>query len=236
MRAITAERPAGFHGRRKGKPLRPIQKSLFETLFPRLELDLSHPAPQALGALFEVPTEDYGLEIGFGGAEHLVAEALRRPRRGFIGVEPFVNGMAKALVAIDREKLGNIRLYNADAREVLAWLPEASLANIDILYPDPWPKARHNKRRFIAEATVAQFARALRDGGTLRFASDIPDYVEWALAAFAGNADFMSVERDTATPWEGWPGTRYEAKALKAGRVPGYFSFERRARRLRDED
>src|ERR1043165_4332812 len=173
--------PRGFFGRRKGHPLRARQAALFETLLPRLALDLTSRAPSELAALFPFVAENVRLEIGFGGAEHLIAEAQAFPRTGFIGCEPFVNGMAKALAAIDEGRLANIRLHHGDAAELLAWLPSHSLSRVDLLYPDPWPKRRHWKRRFVSDANVAALARVLRPGGEFRFASDWANYAEWTL-------------------------------------------------------
>src|SRR5262249_45696417 len=145
-------------GRRKGHPLRTRQAELFETLLPRLALDLKAPAGD-LRALFPGMVDDVHLEIGFGGGEHLISRAKANPRIGFIGAEPFINGMAKALVAIDEEKLGSVRLHHADAVALLDWLPAQSLGRVDLLYPDPWPKRRHWKRRFINEGNIARLAR-----------------------------------------------------------------------------
>src|SRR5690606_9217408 len=138
-------------------------------------------APSDVAALFAAPVEDVRLEIGFGGGEHLLAELRRHPGTGFIGVEPFVNGMAKLLSALHGEMPPNLRLYDDDATALLDWLPDASLSNIDILYPDPWPKKRHWKRRFVSMANLDRFARVLKPGGTFRFASDIDSYVNWTL-------------------------------------------------------
>ena len=124
------------------------------------------------------------------GGEHLTAEAERHPRTGFIGIEPFLNGMAKALAAIEARKIPNIRLHHGDATDVLAWLPNASLARVDLLYPDPWPKRRHWKRRFVQDASVAALARILRPGAEFRFATDIPDYAAWTLQRLAALARF----------------------------------------------
>jgi Predicted S-adenosylmethionine-dependent methyltransferase len=129
-----------------------------DTLLPRLKLDLAAPAPADLRALFHA-VDEVRLESGFGGGEHLIAEASQHPRSGFIGIEPFVNGMAKALAAIDERKLPNIRLHHGDATDMLAWLPDASLVRFDLLYPDPWPKRRHWKRRFVQDKSVAAIAR-----------------------------------------------------------------------------
>ena len=151
---MTEAKPTGaFFGRRKGHPLRQRQATLMDTLLPRLRLDLSASAPADLRTLFN-DVDAVRLESGFGGGEHLIAEAVQHPRLGFIGIEPFVNGMAKALAAIDERKLENIRLHHGDATDILAWLPDASLSRFDLLYPDPWPKRRHWKRRFVQDLSL----------------------------------------------------------------------------------
>jgi tRNA (guanine-N7-)-methyltransferase len=216
-----------FFGRRKGHPLRARQAELFDTLLPRLALNLDVPAG-TLAALFPVPVDDIRLEIGFGGAEHLIAQAKANPRSGFIGAEPFVNGMAKALAAIEAEKLANIRLHHADAADLLDWLPAASLTRIDLLYPDPWPKRRHWKRRFVSDASIAKLARILRPGGEFRFATDWSDYAAWTLQRVLRAREFVwTAERadDWRRPWPGFTPTRYEAKAIREGRVPCYLVF-----------
>jgi tRNA (guanine-N7-)-methyltransferase len=202
-----------------------------ETLLPRLALDLAAAAPDELGSLFPRPVADVGLEIGFGGGEHLVAEAAARPPMGFIGCEPFVNGMAKALAEIDDRGIDNIRLHFGDASEVIAWLPAGRLARIDLLYPDPWPKRRHWKRRFVQDANVAEIARILRPDGEFRFVTDWPDYAQWTLERLSRSSLFRwTAERadDWRIPWPGFSGTRYEAKAKRAGRAPTYLIFRRR--------
>src|SRR6202008_812934 len=132
-----------------------------------------------LGDLFDRPVDDVRLEIGFGGGEHLIAEALALPDFGFIGCEPYVNGMAKILTRIEAHNIGNIRLFAGDAAELLAWAPPRSLARIDLIHPDPWPKRRHWKRRFVQDANVAAMARVLKPDGEFRFVSDIDDYGTW---------------------------------------------------------
>jgi tRNA (guanine-N7-)-methyltransferase len=232
--------PRAVFGRRKGHRLRPRQAALFGTLLPRLALDLTTPSRELL-ALFPDPVDEVRLEIGFGGGEHLVSEARTHPRVGFIGIEPFVNGMAKALAAIAAENLSNVRLHHGDATEVVAWLPPASLARIDLIYPDPWPKRRHWKRRFVQDRSVAALARILRLGGEFRFATDIPDYAAWTLKHFIRSPDFAwSAQRadDWRRPWPGFCGTRYEAKAEHEGRVPCYLIFQRTGdeRRPREQE
>jgi tRNA (guanine-N7-)-methyltransferase len=221
----------GFFGRRKGHRLRPRHAGLIETLLPRLALDLSAAAPGKLAALFAVPVDEVRLEIGFGGGEYLTAQAEAHPRTGFIGCEPFINGMAKALASIEARRLANIRLHLGDAVPMLDWLPLAALAGIDLVYPDPWPKRRHWKRRFVQERTIADMARILRPGGEFRFVSDIPDYAAWTLARLLRSADFAwTAERpdDWRLPWPGFVGTRYEAKAVRDGRAPCYLVFRRK--------
>ena len=171
-----------FFGRRHGKALRPHQKEALDTLLPQLRVDPGKPSPGAPAGLFGIPVETVRLEIGFGAGEHLHAEAGRYPGTGFIGVEPFVNGMAALLRKIEAEPRPNIRLYDDDATELLDWLPDGSLSGIDLFYPDPWPKKRHWKRRFVSSANLDRFARVLRPGGLFRFASDIDHYVNWTLA------------------------------------------------------
>jgi tRNA (guanine-N7-)-methyltransferase len=180
-----------FFGRRKGHPLRTRQVALFDSLLPRIAPDLSKPAPTDLRALFDITLDQVRLEIGFGGAEHLINQAIANPRSGFIGSDAFINATAKALVALDEHKLGNIRLHFGDASALLDWLPAGALARIDLLYPDPWPKRRHWKRRFIQDDSLTRLARILRVGGELRFATDIADYAAWALARVLRSKDFV---------------------------------------------
>jgi tRNA (guanine-N7-)-methyltransferase len=230
MSEVPPRRAGAFFGRRKGHPLRQRQAALLDTLLPKLAIDLSKPAPADLRSLFD-DVADVRLESGFGGGEHLIAEAERHPRVGFIGIEPFVNGMAKALAAIDDRNFRNIRLHHGDATDVLAWLPDASLCRFDLLYPDPWPKRRHWKRRFVQDQSVAAVARIVRPGGEFRFASDIPDYVVWTLMRLMRSADFAwtaEQARDWREPWPGFSGTRYEAKAKREGRGPCYLIFRRK--------
>jgi tRNA (guanine-N7-)-methyltransferase len=226
----THKHAGAFFGRRKGHALKPRQAALFETLLPRLALDLSVPPPSDLTTLFD-SVHEVRAESGFGGGEHLIAEAVQHPEIGFIGIEPFINGMAKALAAIDERGLTNIRLHHGDAIDVLRWLPDASLARFDLLYPDPWPKRRHWKRRFVQPDRLAQIARILRAGGEFRFVTDWSDYAAWTLRHVAQMPDFeWTAERadDWRLPWPGFTATRYEAKAKRASRRPCYLIFRRR--------
>ncbi len=228
--STQSEHPArAFFGRRKGHPLRARQAALFDKALPRLALDLTKPAPTDLRALFG-GAGNVRLEIGFGGAEHLIAQATANPGSGFIASDGYVNAIGKALVAIDDGKLANIRLHHGDASELIGWLPDGGLARIDLLYPDPWPKRRHWKRRFIQDDSLARLARILLSGGELRFSTDIADYAAYALARVLRSPDFIwTAERadDWRKPWPSFSGTRYEVKAKREGRTPAYFVFRR---------
>jgi tRNA (guanine-N7-)-methyltransferase len=230
--AGTHDRSRGaLHGRRKGKALRSHQAQLIDELLPRLALNLATPVADAR-ALFPRPVSDVWLEIGFGGGEHLIRVGAERPDTGLIGCEPFVNGIAKTLAAIEVQGLlANIRLHAGDAADVLGWLPEASLGRVFLHFPDPWPKRRHRKRRFVSDESLAALARVMRSGAELRFATDIDDYSGWVLARIRRVPDFFwpaEASADWAMPWQGWQETRYEAKAKQAGRHPVYLTFMRR--------
>jgi tRNA (guanine-N7-)-methyltransferase len=219
-----------FFGRRKGHKLRAHQADLIENLLPRLALDIAAPQPRDLTEVFDRPVGAVRLEIGFGGGEHLIAEAHAFPDSGFIGCEPYVNGMAKILSQIEAHNIGNIRLLAGDAAELLAWLPPHSLTRIDLIHPDPWPKRRHWKRRFVQDATVAAMARALDADGEFRFVSDIDDYCAWTLAHLLRTPDFVwTAERadDWRLPWADYTMTRYGAKAEREGRRAAYLRFRR---------
>ncbi|MFD1697082.1 tRNA (guanine(46)-N(7))-methyltransferase TrmB [Roseibium aestuarii] len=227
---MTDRYEGSFFGRRKGKPLSPRRTDLMENLLPRLALDLSQPAPADLRDLFDAPVETVCLEVGFGGGEHLLHRARENPTVGYIGIEPFVGSMAKVVAALEEEGLGNVRLYDDDAVNVLDWLPEASLDMAYQLYPDPWPKKRHWKRRFINEQNLERYARAVKPGAEFRFASDIDTYVDWTLRHIRDHGGFRwtaTRAADWKSPWANWPGTRYEGKALREGRVPRYLTFLR---------
>jgi tRNA (guanine-N7-)-methyltransferase len=229
--AVLTDRPSGsdapgaFYGRRKGKRLRASRDELVRTLLPRLRVDPRDPL-----ASFPHPGASLRLEIGFGGGEHLAAEARAHPEIAFIGCEPFVNGVAKLLAVIAREQLANIRIWDADATELIGALPPRSLGGVSLLYPDPWPKRRHRKRRFLSDRALAALARVMTSGSELRFATDIDDYAGWALARVLRSSAFRwTAERpaDWRRPWPDWPGTRYEAKAARNERKAVYLTFER---------
>jgi tRNA (guanine-N7-)-methyltransferase len=219
-----------FFGRRKGHKLRSHQTDLIATLLPRLALDISGAGPQDMRTLFTPEVDNVRLEIGFGGGEHLVAEALAFPRTGFIGCEPYVNGMAKILSQIEAAGINNVRLVAGDAAELLAWAPPQSLARVDLIHPDPWPKKRHWKRRFVQDATIAAMARVLTSSGEFRFVCDIEDYVMWTLSHLMRSSDFTwTAERadDWLLPWPNYTMTRYGRKATREGRKAAYLVFRR---------
>jgi tRNA (guanine-N7-)-methyltransferase len=222
--------PRAFFGRHKRHALKPRQAALVETLLPRLGLDLAKTAPADPRTLFPHSVDEVRLEIGFGGGEHLVAQAAANRSVGYIGTDAFLNGVAKALVAIDEHRLDNVRLFSGDASELIDWLPGASLARIDLLYPDPWPKRRHWKRRFVQDDNLKRLARLLKSGGEFRFATDIPGYAEYVLMRILRSGDFVWTAAradDWRKPWPGFVRTRYEAKAIREGRTPAYFIFRK---------
>lgn len=220
--------PGSFYGRRVGKPLRAGQQDAIDAILPRFHITPEEArTPQAL---FATPPRGLWLEIGFGGGEHLLSHAMREPDMGFIGVEPFLNGMACMARALAESGQDNIRLYDHDAALLLEELPNSSLHGADLLYPDPWPKKRHWKRRFVRPDNLDRLARVIRPGGVFRFASDVPHYVGWTLAHIRNHGGFewlADSAADWTTPYPHWPGTRYEAKALREGRIPSYLTFRR---------
>jgi tRNA (guanine-N7-)-methyltransferase len=236
-RRRKGERPSGnppppeaapFYGRRHGKTLREHHASLMDGLLPHLSVPAG---PVDLAELFGRPMQAYRLEIGFGGGEHLAQRASEHPDTGFIGCEPFVNGVAKALALIEEGNLQNVRIHANDAGRLIDRLPTGALSRVDLLYPDPWPKRRQNKRRFVSDAMLTRLARVLPSGGLFCFATDIDDYAAWTLARIARSPDFIWTPASAAawlTPWEGWRSTRYEEKARREGRPSGYFTFLKR--------
>ena len=219
-----------FFGRRKGKTLRPGQDRLVRELLPTLRLDLSAGCRANPAALFRWPVDAVHLEIGFGGGEHLAHVARTHPAVGFIGCEPFVNGVAKLLAVVEAERIGNLRIWDGDATDLIDRLADDCIDRAYLLFPDPWPKWRQRKRRFVSDRNLAALARILRPGAELRFATDIDDYAGWALARILRAPDFRWLAHGPDSwrrPWADWPGTRYEAKARAAGRPASYLTFVR---------
>lgn len=228
-RGLNEHAQGAFFGRRKGHKLRDHQADLIANLLPRLSIDITGASPSSPRALFDHDPQDVKLEIGFGGGEHLIAEALASPDTGFIGCEPYVNGMAKILAQIERADVRNIRLFAGDALELLRWMPARTLARVDLIHPDPWPKRRHWKRRFVQDATLAELSRVLAAGGEFRFVSDIDEYCEWTLAHVLRAPSFRWLaERadDWRRPWPAFTMTRYGRKAEREGRKAQYLRFQ----------
>lgn len=201
-------------GRAQGKPLSARQQSLVDELLPRITLAQTGPV---LPAAAIPEASRHVLEIGFGAGEHLVAQAGTNPQTGYIGIEPFLNGVAKALTALEAEGLENIRIWRGDAREILPRFVPSSLDQIFLLFPDPWHKKRHAKRRFVQEETRDHFARLLKPGGRLRIATDVKSYTDHCMVEFARDQRF-AWQANTAADWRNPPPdhirTRYESKNL----------------------
>jgi tRNA (guanine-N7-)-methyltransferase len=220
-----------LYGRKRGPRLRPGRARLLEELLPAVEVRLPECGRLDPGTLFP-DRRPLWLEIGFGGGEHLAELARRHPETGLIGCEPFVNGLARMLAVIEEEGLANVRLFADDARLLLEALPDARLDGLVVLFPDPWPKARHHKRRIVNPATARDMARVLRPGGELRLATDHPGYARAMLETLLARPELAWTARrpaDWRTRPEDWPPTRYEAKALEAGARPVYLRFRRRS-------
>jgi tRNA (guanine-N7-)-methyltransferase len=220
-----------LYGRRRGRRLRPGRRQLRDSLLPRLAVALPVAGALDPAALFPQPPPAVWLEIGFGGGEHLAEVAARHPELGFIGCEVYENGIARLVGEIARRGLANIRLFADDARLLLDRLAPASIGRVFILFPDPWPKERHHKRRLVAQETLDRLARIMIPGAELRLATDDPGYLAAMLALLTGRRDFVWLARGPADWRErppDWPATRYEEKTRAAGRRPAFLRFLRR--------
>jgi len=222
-----------FFGRVAGKRLHRGQQALLENLLPRLLVEMDATGRADLNEMFPGNPEQKIIEIGYGGGEHLARLARENPQSGFVGCEVFTGGIGKILQKIDEGGLSNIRLFTRDAFGLLCALPEASLDGVYLLYPDPWPKKRHHKRRFVSTVTLDELARVIKPGGFFRFASDIEDYANWTLAHIVRHDGFSRPAGPPGSwhdPFPGWQSTRYEQKARREGREKSfYFTFERTA-------
>lgn len=221
-----------FYGRRKGKPLKAGRERLLDTLLPNIRIETPS-APLDPRALFGHAPREVWLEVGFGGGEHLAGQAEADPTVGFIGAEVFLNGVASLLRHVDEKGLANVRVYNNDVRALLPHFPASSLNRISLLFPDPWPKNRHAKRRFVGPAMLGEVSRLLADGGEFRVATDHPIYARWTLQHVPEHPDFAWRVTDP-TDWRVRPAdsppTRYEQKAVAAGRTPMFLRFFRKTR------
>ena len=228
--------PDASSGETRRAPLRALQRQEAQAASRRPDAR-PHAAPRgrprgaAEGACCSSRARELWLEIGFGGGEHLLARAAENPEVGFVGCEPFVNGVAKLLAGVEARGLDNVRVLADDATALIEAAPDAAFSRIYLLYPDPWPKRRQQKRRFVSERNVAALARVLSPGGELRFATDIDDYAGWTLRRFLASPGFVwsaNAADDWRRPWAGWTPTRYEAKARAAGRGSAYLTFRRK--------
>ena len=230
--ALPAKRR--LYGRRRGRPLRAGQRRLVETLLPKLAIPLPHAGRLDPASLFPGGVSAVWLDIGFGGGEHLAEQATQHPDIGFIGCEVFENGIAKLLGEIDRRGLGNLRLFTDDARLLIDDLAPGSIGRVFILFPDPWPKQRHHKRRFVARPTLDRLAAIMPEGAELRLATDDSGYLAWMLEHLIAHPAFVWLAR-RPVDWRArppdWPPTRYEEKAVAAGRAPVFLRFARRRSR-----
>jgi tRNA (guanine-N7-)-methyltransferase len=218
--------PLRSYGRIKSRVIKPRQAALMDSLLPQIRVPAEPFEPRAL-----MPqAREVWVEIGFGGGEHMAAQAARHADVLILGAEPFQNGVASALRHLDEQALENVRLKDGDAREMLSHLPDGSVARVFILFPDPWPKARHHKRRLVQTDLVVELARVLKPGGRLRFASDWADYVDWSLERFTASPEFRwTAQRadDWRTPPADHVTTRYEEKRL-GDCAPAFLDFVRR--------
>ncbi len=217
-----------LYGRRTGHKLRIGQAALVEYMLPQLAIPETGPLDAA--CLFG-NDRPLWLEIGFGRGEHMAAQAAANPNVGIIGAEPFLDGVVGALLEVRDRGLTNIRLHNGDALDVLDRLPDASLDRVFLLHPDPWPKARHAKRRFANPGPLAIIARVLKPGGEFRLGTDHPVYCRWAMLQMAQSPDFdwlVESPVDFQVRPDDWPQTRYEAKARRLGHEVWYFRYRRR--------
>ncbi len=217
-----------FYGRTRGKTLRPLQKERLEGVLPVLMLPgvTREENPEREGLDLAGLSRPLWFEIGFGGGEHLVHMGEAYPEVTILGAEPFVNGIAQFLGKLEAAGVGNIRLHPGDARDLLEVLPEGSVGKAFLNYPDPWPKARHHRRRFVTPEPLAMLARALAKGAEFRVATDIEDYVRQTLEEVPP-AGFVLERGPTGEAWPDWTRTRYEAKAIREGREPHYMTFRR---------
>ena len=230
-----------FYGRIKGKTMNKVQQVRLETQLKSLSPgavgyeENPHRTPLDPSAIFG--GKEIWLEIGFGGGEHLAHQAKNNPDVGFIGCEPFVNGVAMLLGKIEREKIANIRIYPGDVRDLFDVLPEKSIAKAFLLYPDPWPKKRHHRRRFVTPDHLWPLARVMQEACEFRVATDIEDYVRQTVSEVpnCGFDPIGDVERSWHQCWPDWLSTRYEQKALREGRLPHYLSFRRNGKTVPED-
>lgn len=230
-----------FFGRRKGKAIKGSRERLLEELLPRVKAQLPTAGVIEFENFFGIEPREIWLEIGFGGGEHLAEQALKHKDIGFIGAEPFLNGVTSLLAHLNGShgvestnidlaegRTDNVRIWPDDVRQMFPYFKDGSFKRIFVLYPDPWPKARHAQRRFINQFNLKHLYRLLADDGRLFVATDVQDYLNWSVEQADMSGLFVRINDDIRKPPEGWVSTRYEKKGIAAGRVPGYLVFSKK--------
>ena len=235
-----------FFGRRKGKPIRSGRAELMEKWLPKLTIEVPQKGNIKLDKQFGISPKELVLEIGFGGGEHLAEMSKRQAKTGFLGAEPFQNGVASLLahlngshntgsgeLKLEDGRVDNVRIWPGDIRELFEKFPDGCFKRIYLLYPDPWPKKRHAERRFINTYNIPHLYRLLANDGELMLATDVAPYVEWALEKMAESGLFQQTKRAIHTPPKDWIPTRYEKKGIAAGRIPSYLIFKKKIKKCK---
>ncbi len=234
MRNLENIKGSRVYGRRQGVALSASRQARLDKWLPQIEITVSEQRPLlAPESYFDASLKDHWLEIGFGKGEHLAAQANSHPDIGMIGCEPFLNGVSGLVDLVDQENLANVRIFMDDARLMMDSLPDSSIGRAFILFPDPWPKARHHKRRIVSAGNIMVLSRILKDGAELRIGTDHMEYCRWIMAHMMENPDFIWYS-DSPEDWRSrpadWSASRYEIKSLEGGRKSSYLRFIRRPR------
>ena len=231
-----------FYGRRHGKRIKGTRLYLMENLLPKIEISEPKENKIKISSLFNFTPKQVWLEVGFGGGEHLAYQAKQHPDIAFIGAEPFLNGVASLLshlngtwgkaanedVLIEPERTDNVRVFPDDIRKLFDFFEDGIFNRIYVLYPDPWPKSRHEDRRFIGQKNLPQLARLLSQTGELRIATDVEQYADWAKEQIEQSGLFYQTNENIRKPFSDWYSTRYEQKGFKAGRTPTYLVYRKK--------
>lgn len=235
-----------FYGRRKGKPIKESRQKLLDGLLPKIQMVCPKEGKIDLKKSFGINPQEVWLEVGFGGGEHVSEIALKYPSVGILGAEPFINGVASLLahlngshmkeaqtIELAPERVDNVRIWPDDIRILFPHFADGSFERIFILYPDPWPKARHAERRFVNKKNIPELARMLTNTGAVYVATDVKDYADWAQEQMDLSGLFYQAHPDISVPPEDWIPTRYEKKGLAAGRQPTYLIFRKKTKKAK---
>ena len=231
-----------FYGRRHGKRIKGTRLFLMDNLLPKIQISAPKNGKIKLASLFDFEPKEFWLEVGFGGGEHLAYQAKKHHDIGFIGAEPFLNGVVSLLShlngtwgkaanespLIENERTDNVRVFADDIRKLFPFFEDGIFERIYVLYPDPWPKSRHEDRRFIGQKNLLELARLLSDKGELRIATDVEQYASWTIEQVQECGLFNQVNEDIRKPFPDWYSTRYEQKGLKEGRTPTYLVYQKK--------